>query len=283
MSSYCCYSIGERVAVKLYQLALVKMKSIWTGSLSFGLVNIPVNLYGASEERTLSFKLIDKHGNCPISYVRVCRSTHKEVPYADIVKGYEYQKGDYVVLDEADFKKASPKKTELIDIVQFSDEADIDPIYFEKPYYIEPERKAVKAYALLRDALRKTKKVAIAKFVLREKEHVAAIVPENDILILHQLRYSDEIKKDDAITVPKGASYKEEELHVALSLVKQLDKKFDPKKFHDTYTQVLEDIIKAKAKGKTIKIAKEKEPVVTTDMKDLMKLLKQSLDKEKVH
>jgi DNA end-binding protein Ku len=258
------------------------MKSIWTGSLSFGLVNIPVKLYSASQERTLSFKLIDKHGNCPISYERVCRSNHKEVPYEDIVKGYEYQKGDYVVLDEADFRKASATKTDLIDIVQFSDEGDIDPIFFEKPYYIEPDKKSAKAYALLRDALAKTKKVAIATFVMREKEHVAAIVPEKDILILHQLRYSDEIKKGDDIEAPKNAPYREEELHVALSLIEQLDKKFDPKKFHDRYTEELEAIIKAKAKGKTVKIVKEKGPVATTDMRDLMKLLKLSLEKEKV-
>jgi DNA end-binding protein Ku len=258
------------------------MKAIWSGSLSFGLVNIPINLYSAAEERTLSFKLIDKHGNCPISYVRVCRSNHKEVPYADIVKGYEYQKGDYVILDEADFKKASPKKTALIDIVQFSDQADIDPIFFEKPYYIEPDKKAIKAYALLRDALHKTKKVAIAKFVLREKEHIAAIKPEGDILVLNQLRYSDEIKKDVDINVPKSDAYGEQELAVAVTLIKQLDKKFDPKKFRDTYTEELREIIKAKAKGKTVPISKEKAPAETSDMRDLMKLLKQSLEKEKV-
>jgi len=246
------------------------------------MVNIPVQLYSASEERTLSFKLIDKHGNCPISYMRVCRANHKEVPYADIVKGYEYQKGDYVILDEADFGKALPKKTGLIEIVQFSDENDIDPIFFEKPYYIEPDKKSVKAYALLRDALAKTKKVAVAKFVLKNKEHITAVKPQGDILILNQLRYLDEIKKDDEISVPKGASYKEEELDVALSLIKHLDKKFDPKKFHDTYTEEMEHIIKAKAKGKTVRISKEESaPQNTTDMTDLMKLLKQSLEKEK--
>jgi DNA end-binding protein Ku len=258
------------------------MKAIWSGSLSFGLVNIPINLYSAAEDRTLSFKLIDKHGNCPISYVRVCRSNHKEVPYADIVKGYEYQKGDYVILDEADFKKASPKKTSLIEIVQFSDQADIDPIFFEKPYYIEPDKKATKAYALLRDALHKTKKVAIARFVLREKEHIAAIKPEGHILVLNQLRYSDEIKKDVDINVPKSGAYGEQELEVAVTLIKQLDKKFDPKKFRDTYTEELREIIKAKAKGKTVPISKEKAPAETSDMRDLMKLLKQSLEKEKV-
>jgi DNA end-binding protein Ku len=258
------------------------MKSIWTGSLSFGLINIPIKLYSASEERSLSFKLFDKHGNCPISYVKVCRSNHKEVPYDDIVKGYEYEKGDYVILDEADFKKASPKKTELIEIIQFSDQSDIDPIYFEKPYYIEPDKKASKAYALLRDALAETKKVAIARFVLRNKEYIAAVKPEKDLLILNQLRYEDEIRKNEEIKAPKGSPYTEEELKVALSLIRHLDKKFDPKKFHDTYTEELEEIIKAKAKGKTVKVSSEKAPPVTTDMKDLMKLLKESLEKEKV-
>ena len=262
------------------------MRSLWSGSLSFGLINIPIKLYSASAERSLSFTLLDKHGNCPISYVKVCRGNHKEIPKEDIVKGYEYQKGDYVVLDQADFKKAAPKKTELIDIVQFSNLGEIEPIYFEKPYYIEQDKKAAKEYALLRDALAETKKVAIAKFVLRDKEHIAAIKADGNALVLHQLRFQDEIKKNE-VSVPERASYTDKELDVATALVKQLSKKFDAKKFHDTYTEELEEIIEAKAKGKTIKVAKSEKAPRTTQMKDLMKMLKMSLEqeskKEKVH
>lgn len=258
------------------------MRSLWTGSLSFGLINIPVKLYSASEERALTFKLFDKHGNCPISYMKVCRENHKEVPKEDIVKGYEYQKGDYVILDPGDFKLAAPKKTELIDIVQFSGESDIDIKLFEKPYYIEPEKKAAKAYVLLRDALKETKKVAIATFVMRDKEHVAVVKEEEGILILMQLRYQDEIRDPGDINIPSSAKYTDKELTMATSLVKQLVKKFDPKKFKDTYTEDLEAVIEKKAKGKKIVSVKKESAPGNTEMKDLMKMLQMSLEKKTI-
>lgn len=254
------------------------MRSIWSGSLSFGLVNIGVKLYSASMARALSFKLLDKHGNCPISYKKVCRSNGKEIPYEDIVRGYEFQKGDFVVLNEEDFKKASPRKTDLIEILQFSDPSVIETKYYEKPYYIEPDKKAEKAYSLLRDALKQSKKVAIARFIMREKEHIATIKPEGDILILDQLRFSDEIKDPD-ISIPKESQHSKAELDMALALIKQLTKKFDPKKYKDTYADELEAIIKAKAKGKKIKVSKEKAPA-DTNMKDLMKMLRKSLEEK---
>ena len=229
-------------------------------------------------ERALSFKLFDKHGNCPISYVKVCRSSGKEVKQEDIVKGYEYEKGDYVILDEKDFKIAAPKKTDLIDIVQFANESEIDIKYFEKPYYIEPDKKAAKAYALLRDALKESKKVAIAKFVMRQKEYVAAIRTDGDGLILDQLRYADEIRDPKELNLPKKTTYTKKELEIAQTLIKQLTKKFDATKFKDTYTEELEDVIEAKAKGKRVRVdSKEKAPAAT-DMKDLMKMLEKSLN-----
>jgi DNA end-binding protein Ku len=228
-------------------------------------------------ERALSFKLFDKHGNCPVSYMKVCRSSGKEVKQEDIVKGYEYQKGDFVILDEKDFEKAAPKKTDLIDIVQFAKETEIDIKYFEKPYYIEPDKKAAKAYALLRDALKESKKVAIAKFVMRQKEYVAAIRPDGDILILEQMRYADEIRDPD-VDVPKKATYTKKELDIAQTLIKQLTKKFDIAKFKDTYTEELEEVIEAKAKGKRVKVDTKESAPVATDMKDLMKMLEKSLN-----
>src|SRR5438105_12891179 len=170
------------------------MKSSWSGALSFGLVNIPVKLYSATVDRALNFKLLDKHGNCPISYQRVCRESGKEVPHEDIVRGYEYEKGDYVVLDDKDFEHVRSKKSETIDIVHFTDEEEIDAKLYEKNYYIEPDKKSAKAYVLLREALRKTKKVGIAKFVLKNREYVAVIKSDDNMLLLHQLHYSDEIK-----------------------------------------------------------------------------------------
>lgn len=259
------------------------MRSLWSGSLSFGLVNIPVKLYSASEERALSFKLFDKHGNCPISYVKVCRANHKEVSKEDIVKGYEFRKGDYVILDEADFKKASPKKTELIEIVMFTDEASINTKYYEKPYYVESEKRAAKAYTLLREALAQSKKVGIARFVMRNKEYIGVLKAEDSMMILMQMRYQDEIRPTEGLVAPKEGNYAAEELDVALALIKHLTKKFDPKKFKDTYTEDLREIIAAKARGKKIAhISKEKVPA-DTQMKDLMKVLRKSLEQETAH
>jgi DNA end-binding protein Ku len=255
------------------------MRALWNGTLTFGLINIPVRLYSASFTRALNFHLIDKHGNCPISYMKVCRSNHKEVPYQDIVKGYEYQKGDYVVLDERDFAKAAPKKTGWIEVLQFSNANDIDVKYFEKPYYMEPDKKSGKAYALLVDALADSGKVAIARFIMKDKEHIAAIKPEGNMLVLNQLRYQDEIRKPE-IEIPQ-TKYNKDEMEMALALIKKLTRKFDPKKYKDTYTEKLEKIIKAKAKGRKIKVSADKEVPVDTNMRDLIKMLKKSLNEKK--
>ncbi len=258
------------------------MRSIWTGSLSFGLVNIPVRLYSATAGTEISFNMLHKKDLSPIKYVRICRKDGKEVPYEEIVKGYEYQKGDYVVLTEEDFKKISAKKTKTIDILDFSMESEIDTIYFEKPYYLEPEKGAEKAYILLRDALKQSKKVGIATFVMRNKEHLAAIKTFEDVLVLNQLRFQDEIRTPDELNLPKvKAAAKGKEIEIALSLIDHLTGKFKPESYKDTYKKDLEKIIKAKAKGKPIKIKEEKEPHAT-EVADIMKLLKESLEKEHV-
>src|SRR5215213_11790475 len=165
------------------------MKPLWSGAISFGLVNIPVNLYSATRERAIQFDYLRKKDLCPVGYLRVCKKTGEEVAYKDIVRGYEYQKGDYAVIEEEDFRKANVKKTQLIDIVDFVEEKEIDSKFFEKPYYIEPDKKANKAYALLRQTLHKTKRVGIAKFVMRSKEHLVMIKAEEDLLLLVQLRF----------------------------------------------------------------------------------------------
>lgn len=258
-------------------------RSSWSGSLSLGLVHIPIKLYSASSEKGIQFKLLDKHGNCPISYVRVCRSDHREVPAEDIVKGYEYQKGDYVILDEKDFRKAVPGKTGVVEVLQFSDIAEIEPKYFEKPYYVVPDKKSAKAYALLRDVLKNTKKVAVVQFTMKDRQHIGVLMPDGNYITLNQLRYADEIKKPAEINIPRGGRYADKEMKTAESLVRGLTKPFDPKKYRDTYTEGLEEVIEAKIKGKRVRTPTRPKSPTPTDMKDLMKLLKKSLEKELVN
>jgi DNA end-binding protein Ku len=259
------------------------LRSSWSGSLSFGLVHIPIKLYSASTEKGLQFKLLDKNGNCPISYVRVCRADHREVPAEDVVKGYEYQKGDYVVLDEKDFRKALPGKTGVVEILQFSDISEIEPKYFEKPYYVVPDKKSAKAYLLLRDALKNTKKVAIAQFTMKDRQHIAALVADGNHIILHQLRYAEEIKNPSEVGMLRGGKYMDKEMKTAESLIKGLTKPFDPKKYKDAYTEGLEEVIEAKIKGKKVRTPARPKTPEPTDMKDLMRLLKKSLEKELVN
>jgi DNA end-binding protein Ku len=254
------------------------MKSIWSGTLSFGLVHVPVNLYSASVERKLHFNYLRKKDLCPIKYVKVCKFTGEEVPYSDIVRGFEYQKGDYVVLQDEDLKQANVEKTETIEILEFVKANEIDEIYLEKPYYIEPQKQATKAYVILREALKKSKKVGVAKFVLRTREHLAIIKPEGEMLILNQMRFHDEIRDPEGLNIPKTAKYNKKELDIAIQLVEQLSVPFKPKDFHDTYTEELEKIILAKSKGKLKRFKKGKVPVAT-EVPDLMSKLRESLEK----
>ena len=259
------------------------MRAIWSGSLSFGLINIPVHLYSASKENALKFKLLEKHGNCPISYMRVCKNTGEQVPYEDIVKGYEYQEGDFVVLHDEDFKKAFPRKTHAIDIQSFVDEEEVDPKLLEKPYYVEPDKKAEKAYVLLREALKKSGKVGIAKFILKDREHVCMVKAEGSIIVLIQLRYEDEIRPPKGLKVPKEGDHSKKEMDIALMLIDQLTAHFDANDFEDTYTEKLEKVIAEKAKGKPIHVQEDEDKGNGQErqMKDLMALLKKSLEKSK--
>ncbi len=256
------------------------MRAIWSGALSFGLVNIPVKLYSATGGMSLDLTMLHKKDLSPIRYARICRADGKEIPYEDIVKGYEYQKGDFVVLTNEDFKKANVEKTKSIEIESFAKASEIDPIYFEKPYYLEPEKGAEKAYALLRESLKKSKKIGIARFVLRNREHLAAIRPEDKAIILEQMRFDEEIRSTSDLTLPDAKKAGNREIEIALALIEQLTENFDPKKYKDTYTDELKKVIEAKAKGKPIK-AKGKEPQ-PTEVADIMAMLKKSLEKERV-
>jgi DNA end-binding protein Ku len=257
------------------------MKSIWSGSISFGLVNIPIKLYTASERKNLSFDMLHKKDLSPIGYMRVCKADGTEVPYKEIVKGYEFRKGDYVVLTDEDFKRADVKKTNTIEIVDFVKEAEVPSEYFEKPYYLEPAKGAAKVYALLREALKKSKKVGVAKFVLKTQEHLAVLKPEGNLLILDQIRFQHEIREPSELNIPKDEKVTQKELDLALSLIDQLSAHFQPQKYKDTYTEELKEIINKKAKGQKIVTPKAGAPAATTQVSELMSKLRESPERTK--
>lgn len=215
----------------------------------------------------------------PIRYARIDTKTGEEVPWKEIVKGYQYAKGKYVVVDEEDFAKASPQKSKSIDIIQFVKEEEIDPVYYEKPYYILPGKGGTKSYQLLVKALQEAHSVGIAEFMLRNREHICAIRSYNDILMLNQMRYGEEVKEVPKAALSKAEKITDNELQLALQLIEQLTEKFNPAAFKDTYITELKRIIKAKAAGKQIRIAEPKPTTAT--VKDLMEVLKQSLEKKK--
>jgi len=249
------------------------MKAIWTGSIGFGLVNIPIKMYSAIEDSTLDLDMLDKNGHANIKFKRVNEHTGKEVPWANIVKGYMLN-DRYVILDDKDFEKASPEKTDHIEIIQFVDEKEIDSTYFEAPYYLEPQKTGSRAYVLLRDALEKTAKAGVGTFVMRNREHVCIIKTIDDVLVLNRIRFAEEIRKTTDLKIPATKS-KPAEIKMATSLIDQLTKPFDPSKFKDDYSDKLMKVIRAKAKGKTVAYKPMK--VVHSDTKDLMEQLKASL------
>lgn len=250
--------------------------SIWSGSISFGLINIPVTMYSAARERVFDFQMLRKNDLCPISFKRVCRSTGEEVPYSQIVKGYEYREGDYVILHPDDFKRADPKESELIDIQQFVEAQEIDTKYFKKPYYLEPGKGGGKAYVLLREALDQAGLVAVAKMIFRDREDLVALKPEGNLLLLNQLRFADELRSSKDLKIPVGAQIRREEIKMALQLIDTMKGHFKPEKYTDTYVDKLKKLIAAKAKGKKLKPL----PAVSTPVtpsEDLVAQLRASL------
>ncbi|HSW87592.1 MAG TPA: Ku protein [Candidatus Saccharimonadales bacterium] len=254
------------------------MRPLWTGSLSFGLISIPVTMYSASKERSLDFAMLRKSDLCPISFKRVCKTSGEEVPYEDIVKGFEYREDKYVVLDEDDFKRASPEKSERIDIEAFVSEEEVNSKYYEKPYYLEPGKGADKAYVLLREALAQEKKVAVARMVFRQREDLVIVKPDENIILLNQLRYPDELRDHSDIKVPHKADLSHKEIGMAIELIEKMTDRFNPKSYHDTYTEKLEEIIKAKARGKKFKPLPKEKNHKQTEPTDLVAQLRASLE-----
>ncbi|WP_158858089.1 non-homologous end joining protein Ku [Lunatibacter salilacus] len=253
------------------------MRSIWNGSISFGLVTIPIKMYSASEDRRLSLDMLDSHDHARIRYKRINEDTGKEVEWKDIVKGYK--KGDnYIILEEEDFEQANVVKSKTLEIEAFVNQDEVADVLFKKPYFLEPQKEGGKSYNLLRDALKKTKKLGLATFVMRQKENLSLIGVYNDILVLNVIRFSDEIRDGAELKLPKTKVSKKE-VDMALSLIEQYTEKFDFGKYKDIYNDQLMKIIESKTSGK--KLEKTKFDRETTPAKDLMAQLKASLEKKK--
>ena len=251
------------------------MKPIWTGSIGFGLVNIPVKIYSATEISRLDLDMLDKKDYSNIRFKRVNEKTGKEVSWENIVKGYKMPNDNYVVLTDKDFEHASAKKTKTIEVTEFVNETEIESVYYETPYYLEPDKSGARAYALFREALLKTKKVGIATFVMRSKETLALLKATEKVIILNRIRFEEEIKSPGDLSLPAKTVVKAGELKMATALIDQLSGKFDISKYKDTYSAELMKLIKAKSKG--VKLKEPELKVVHSKTKDLMDQLKASL------
>lgn len=254
------------------------MRTIWTGSISFGLINIPIKIFSAIEESTLDMDMLDQKDHANIKFKRINENTGKEVPYTNIVKGYKID-DKYVILEDTDFEAADAVKTKTIDIQSFAFEKEIESIYYEQPYYLEPDKGAMNAYALLRDALEKSGKVGVTSFVLRNKESLAILKPYKNLILLNKIRFAQEIRDTSDLKLPAVSKGKTKEMDMAAKLIDQLTEKFDISNFKDEYTAKLLKIIKNKAKGK--KQVAPKLKVVHKQSDDLMSMLKASLEKKK--
>ncbi|WP_115576177.1 non-homologous end joining protein Ku [Xanthomonas campestris] len=260
-------------------------RPIWTGTLSFGLLNVPVSLMSGERKVDLHFRMLDSRDKKPIRFERVNADTGDEVPWKEIVKAFEYDKGSYVIVEEQDIRSAAPESHETVEVETFVDAADIDPRYFEKPYILVPGKKAEKGYVLLRETLRDTGKVGIAKVVIRTREYLAAVMPQGDALILLLLRYQQEVVDPEDFKLPSGAvseyriTAKEQEM--AKQLIESMSGKWQPEDYHDEFRGKLEQILRKRiqAKGGTTQVDDEPAPHedATTNVVDFMSLLQKSL------
>jgi len=252
-------------------------RSMWKGSLAFGLVNIPIELYGATRDHRPKFRLLHAKDEAPVKYERVCQSEGKPVAWEDLVKGYEYEKGRFVVLTKEDFKTAALEKTKTIDILDFVDPKEIDERYFETPYYLLPAKGADRAYALLRDAIRESGKVGIAKIILRDAQHLAAVESIGDAIVLTMMRFADELADLSEFRFPKAEGVRQPERKMALQLIENLASTWNPEKYTDEYKENLMRVIQAKMKGRKPRL-QDRETPHSADVVDLMARLRASLE-----
>lgn len=253
-------------------------RPIWKGAIAFGLVNIPVELHTAVRDSRPRFRLLHKKDKSPVSYERVCQREGKPVAWDDLVKGYEYEKGHFVSLTKDDFRAAALEKSKAVEIQDFVDPADVDDRYFETPYYLVPGKGAASAYALLREALVKTGRIGIAKIILRDTEHLCAVEPIDNALVLTMMRFAEELVDTSAFDFPKRTEARAKELDIAVQLVEQLEGDWKPEQYKDEYRENLMAIIKAKMKGEQIDVPAEKRER-PSNVIDLMSRLQESLER----
>src|SRR6187402_1550101 len=251
-------------------------RAIWTGSLSFGLVNIPIEVHTAVRDQRPHFRMLHAKDRSPINFERICQKDGKSVAWNEIVKGYEYDKGHFVVLDKEDFAAAALEKTRRIDVLDFVEAQALDDRYFDKPYYLTAKKGGEVAYALLREAMNESGRIGIAKFVMRETQHLAAIEGIGDALVLSTLRFADELVDTSSLTFPSGKNLKKADLNMARMLVDNLAAEWDPDKYKDDYQENLMRVIKAKMKGKEAKLVADERPR-DSNVIDLMERLRESL------
>lgn len=257
------------------------MRAIWKGSISFGLVNIPIALYPATRKEEMKFRLLRGSDLSPVNYKRVAEKDGKEVPWGEIVKGYEYEKGKYIVLKDEDFQRVDLEATQTVDIQDFVDQEEIDPMYFYKPYYLEPQKGGDKAYVLLRDTLKKTGKVGIAKVVIKTRQYLAGVKAEEDVLVLELMHFAEELAEADKLNLPKKLEPGKREIDMATALVNSMSSKWDPTKYRDDYRDALMEVIeeKVEAGGKEIDEKPKKKAPPSTKVIDLVAVLQESLNK----
>jgi len=256
------------------------MRAIWKGSISFGLVNIPIALYPATRKEELKFRLLRKSDLSPVNYKRVAEKDGKEVAWEQIVKGYEYEKSKFIVLDEKDFQRVDLEATQTVDIQDFVDLEEIDPMFFYKPYYLEPQKGGDKAYVLLREALADGKKVGIAKVIIKTRQYLAGVKALDHGLVLELMHFADELLDTNKLKLPKKAELAKREKEMAQALVHSMTSKWDPEKYHDDYRKALMEVIEEKVEsgGKEIEM-KPKPKKESTKVIDLVSVLQQSLAK----
>ena len=258
------------------------MHAIWKGSISFGLVNIPIALYPATSRDDVKFRLLRKSDLSPVNYKRVAEADGKEVPWEEIVKGYEYEKGRFVVMNEEDFDKVEIESTQTVEIMEFVELSEIDPMFFNKPYYMEPQKGGDKAYALLRDALEESGKVGVAKVVIKTREYLAAIKPKGDALVLELMNFAEELRDVHELRVPQKVQVGKNEMEMAKTLIDRLTGKWNPETYRDEYRDALMKLIEKKieAGGKELPVEKPGRRA-PTKVVDLAEVLKQSLAQSK--
>lgn len=260
---------------------------LWKGAISFGLVHIPVGLYSAEKRNSFDLTMLDRRTMKPVGFKRYNKETGEDVSWDDIVKGYEYEKDRYVVLTEEDFKRANVEATQTVDILSFVDEDEISSMYFETPYYLAPDKRGHKGYALLRETLKQTGKIGIANVVIRTRQYVAALIPVGDVIVMNTLRYANELRGTDEFEVPssnlKAAGVNAREIEMAQRLVDGMTAKWNPEEYRDTYHEDLMALIEKRVQAGQTEVITEpsqegEERPVKGEVIDLMALLKRSVE-----